>query len=108
MPHRYGVRTRVKLKWYTLGHKRCAYCCCQLVYQNGQKNSATVEHIIPKSQGGTYNIKNCLMACKLCNNTRGNTDFLFWVSKNNFPRKEWLAKKHVEATEFYTKKGSTS
>jgi 5-methylcytosine-specific restriction endonuclease McrA len=35
-------------------------------------NWATIEHLTPKSQGGTDDLANLVLACKLCNSSRGN------------------------------------
>jgi hypothetical protein len=37
--------------------------------------TATLDHIIPSSAGGTANIWNFAVACRRCNNERGNADF---------------------------------
>ena len=31
---------------------RCCYCSCQMTEQTNRKNSATIDHVIPKSKGG--------------------------------------------------------
>lgn len=40
-------------------------------HRNNRARSATFDHIIPKSQGGTYHLSNGMIACKQCNNARG-------------------------------------
>ena len=42
----------------------CAYCGCD--------RPDTVDHIIPKSQGGPLTFLNCVAACKRCNNKKAN------------------------------------
>jgi hypothetical protein len=39
---------------------------------------ATVEHVIPLNKGGSRGFKNASLACKACNNTRGDRDFEVW------------------------------
>lgn len=55
---------------------RCcwAFWGCQhvMVPEQGQPNSATFEHIIPVSIGGTYGVENVAIACFDCNQRRGN------------------------------------
>jgi len=58
---------------------RCCWCLCEMRGEQGFKNSATIEHITPRSQGGTDHISNLAVACGRCNNRRGSTpweDFL--------------------------------
>lgn len=58
---------------------KCCYCGVQTLklYLNRKENRAnprlaTIEHIIPKSKGGTYIAKNLAIACRLCNSRKGN------------------------------------
>lgn len=46
----------------------CWMCNCQLF-----RNTATVDHLQPKSKGGRDVESNFKLACKPCNNARGNT-----------------------------------
>jgi len=52
---------------------RCCWCLCEMRGEQGFKNSATIEHITPRSQGGTDHISNLAVACNRCNNRRGST-----------------------------------
>ncbi len=38
------------------------------------EDAATLDHIIPKSQGGKYDINNLVCACRSCNAKRGSAD----------------------------------
>lgn len=52
---------------------RCAYCKCKLsVKSKGHRKRLTVDHVIPKSKGGTNSPDNLVAACKECNNAKGN------------------------------------
>lgn len=44
----------------------CQYC------GDTVKNGMTIDHIIPKSQGGKSNFENCVASCHGCNNTKSN------------------------------------
>ena len=46
--------------------ERCCYCKRKLKFQY-----ATLEHVVPLSQGGSWNISNLLLACRRCNFNRG-------------------------------------
>lgn len=48
---------------------RCAYCGCHLDW-----NSLCIEHVIPKSTGGSNDIENLLPSCRSCNSTKGISD----------------------------------
>ena len=50
---------------------RCCWCLCEMRGEQGYKNSATIEHITPRSCGGTDHISNLAIACNRCNNRRG-------------------------------------
>lgn len=60
-----------------------------------KKKMATVEHIIPRSRGGTYKRENLAMSCSACNNRRKAIDhFLFLRCYNNQQRIRSL-KRHI-------------
>ncbi len=57
----YEVREYLLEKW----DRRCAYC--------GETDlPLQVEHIVPKSRGGTDQVSNLTLACRKCNQTKGN------------------------------------
>lgn len=37
-------------------------------------DTATLDHVIPRSKGGTFALDNLRLACQLRNNRRGNAD----------------------------------
>ena len=45
----------------------CSYCGCFV-----RPNSITVDHILPKSRGGTSTFDNCVAACRDCNRRKAN------------------------------------
>ena len=51
--------------------KQCGKCplCTGFIYD---LNQANIDHIIPKSRGGTNTLKNMQLAHKSCNHRRGN------------------------------------
>jgi 5-methylcytosine-specific restriction endonuclease McrA len=64
----YEVREYLLEKW----HRKCAYCDRPDVHLQ-------VEHIHPKSRGGTDRVSNLALACEPCNQSKGNRsieDFL--------------------------------
>lgn len=53
---------------------KCCWCGLRTTHIAGKKNSATIEHIIPVSKGGSNSIENLAMACSSCNNNRKDTE----------------------------------
>jgi 5-methylcytosine-specific restriction endonuclease McrA len=58
--HGYEVREYLLQKW----GRRCAYC-------RGEKVPLAVEHITPRSKGGSNRISNLTLACHACNESKG-------------------------------------
>ena len=53
--------------------RRCVYCGHEYPY-----DGLEIEHMIPKKLGGPDNIRNCQLACKVCNQAKGTmTDIEF-------------------------------
>ena len=56
--------------------QKCVYCeatDCEL----------TMEHIVPKSKGGKWEINNIVLACERCNHLRGNLDYVDFIALLN-------------------------
>jgi len=65
----YEVREYLLEKW----GRKCAYC--------GVENTPLeVEHIVPKSKGGSDRVSNLTLACHKCNQTKGNQDIRDFLS----------------------------
>jgi 5-methylcytosine-specific restriction endonuclease McrA len=63
---------------------RCCWCSRPVSIKRKRRDSATIEHVIPKSKGGTSDPENLAMSCARCNSSRGSTDAeKFFASKNN-------------------------
>lgn len=66
-----SVRTRIRLAeragW------RCGWCHQKTRRDMGWQNSATIEHVIPVSRGGSNKRENLMSACARCNRLRGTT-----------------------------------
>ena len=93
-------KKKIREYWYGLGYKRCHYCCIQLNYTSGFRNSATIEHLVPHSMGGTLARKNCLVVCSTCNRRRQDTPLERFV--RGLPRECWLLQKYEEAKAYYS------
>lgn len=66
----YEAKEYLLEKW----HRTCAYC--------GAKNiPLEIEHIVPKSKGGTNRVSNLTLACVPCNQKKGNTSIEIFLKK---------------------------
>lgn len=54
--------------------KKCKYCSSKLTIAN-----VSLDHIIPKSQGGTHSWDNLQFICSVCNSTKGTLSHEFFV-----------------------------
>lgn len=63
----------------------CMWCTTLLDFE-----SATVEHLTPKSEGGPMSLENGGIACASCNNKRGTR------SEADFRTSEWLHRKREQ------------
>jgi 5-methylcytosine-specific restriction endonuclease McrA len=77
----YEVREYLLEKW---GHK-CAYCGVEHV-------PLQVEHIIPKDRGGSDRVSNLTIACRVCNQKKGNRT----AAEFGYPYIEAQAKKSLK------------
>lgn len=50
----------------------CPYCMENMTLERGEYNTATIEHIVPKSKGGSNLRANFMAVCSYCNSERGN------------------------------------
>jgi GNAT superfamily N-acetyltransferase len=50
---------------------KCHWCSQMMREELGYKNSATIEHLQPRSQGGPNSLNNLASACERCNRARG-------------------------------------
>jgi 5-methylcytosine-specific restriction endonuclease McrA len=85
---------------YNLQSGKCYYCKCELKRKNG-KPAFEIEHITPLSNGGTNWPSNLSLACKKCNQKKGNKSAKdFWpiakkmYDKNIISNSQKINKKH--------------
>lgn len=72
-------RNSIKEKW----NYQCAYC--------GSEEDLTLDHITPRSKGGSNRVTNVLCACKQCNNSKGHEFWSEWYMKQEFFSTERLS-----------------
>ena len=70
----------------------CSYCRC--------KRATTLDHIKPKSKGGSSLRSNLLPACLECNHSKGTEPWLVWFQRQSFYNEtakelieEWISNK---------------
>ncbi len=65
------------------------YCCA---YCGSAPTFLTIDHVKPRSQGGTNEPDNLLPACKPCNESKGSRALRSWFNKNNhrYTVERWL------------------
>ena len=63
--------------------KSCIYC---------GKPSESIDHVIPRCQGGLSTTENCVPACLSCNGDKSDENALYWYRRQNFtiPEEQWL------------------
>ena len=94
----------LKVYWRTMlseaQNHRCCWCGTNMTFVQNQKNSATIEHVTPKSCGGEDHPDNYAIACSRCNSARGTLsieEFMVrltpgYVNSHSEKRKQMLEK----------------
>ena len=65
-------RRRIKEQW----DNQCAYC--------GSTENLTIDHVVPKSKGGTNYTTNVVCSCLSCNGSKANTEWQEWYLNQDF------------------------
>ena len=65
-------RQSIKEKW----NYECAYC--------GSEENLTLDHITPRSKGGSDRVTNVLCACHSCNHLKGHQTWYDWYMQQSF------------------------
>lgn len=60
----------------------CVHCGRELIF-----TMLTLDHVVPRSQGGTYTLENVRLACFDCNQERGDEDFETFNKRKQNQRK---------------------
>lgn len=76
----YTIKEYLLEKW----NRKCAYC-------DASNTKLEVEHIIPRSKGGTNSITNLCLACRKCNDTKDNLSIKEFLSNKPAKLKQILA-----------------
>lgn len=63
------------IKLFNLQGGLCHYCGCRMTLFIGRRNTATRDHVIPRSAGGPTQMWNLVAACHDCNQAKGSTPY---------------------------------
>lgn len=66
----------------------CSYC--------GSDNNLSMDHLIPRDRGGPESGDNIVWACRPCNSSKGSTDMLVWMQKQNRFRPLLLLRRYLK------------
>jgi 5-methylcytosine-specific restriction endonuclease McrA len=66
-------RVTPKYKLWLMQEGRCRWCGEVMRLRGPGPDVVTIDHVIPRSKGGSDDIDNLVGACRLCNNRRGDT-----------------------------------
>lgn len=75
-------RNVTRVQRYRGGAFRCNYCGVRLldpVAHPNHADSATIDHIVPRCNGGDDNLINLALACRRCNEDKGNKSMMQWA-----------------------------
>jgi len=79
------MRFKLSQHWYTKHRalvlerdgRVCHYCGKALPL----KSSACLDHVVPRSKGGSDDPDNLVVACKRCNTQKGNSDLGVYIAR---------------------------
>ena len=80
-------------------NKHCLYCGCEV---NNPKD-LTIDHIFPRSKGGTNEADNIFLVCKSCNSSKGNKDIIEWYAEKNIFPPLYIIAHYLKQIYFYSK-----
>ena len=74
---------------YKLTKYKCIYC---------GKPSESIDHVLPRSQGGLSTTENCVPACLSCNGDKSDENAMYWYRKQRFydPRRAMAIRAWLE------------
>lgn len=81
-----SVLSGARLEVYERDGFRCVYC--------GSADNLTIDHLHPRSRGGSNEVDNLATACKSCNSQKG--------AKTREEYEAWLSKKAQSARELFS------
>ena len=81
---RYMVR--VKYRLYQEQGRKCRWCRTTMSWSGNNRGNCrptyvTLDHIVPRSAGGTDSVKNLVAACYQCNSKRASAPVAQWIER---------------------------
>ena len=73
------IHKAVRLAIYLRDGFTCVYCLRDL--HGADPFDVTLDHLVPRSKGGTHETTNLVTACRSCNSSRQAKDWQTWASK---------------------------
>lgn len=70
----------IRLAIYMRDDFKCLYCRRKLTNTTSPFD-LTLDHLVPRAQGGTHDIKNLVTACRSCNSRKGARSWLKWATR---------------------------
>lgn len=81
LTHKLQVRVYKRTRVAEAQNWVCCFCGIKCIEEPGKRNSATLEHFVPKSQKGSDDMDNLVMSCHKCNSARAVEDALTFYSR---------------------------
>lgn len=82
--HKREAKRQFREYIFTAWQRRCAYC--------GAENASTLDHIKPRSRGGTTAAPNLAPACSECNRGKGSMEVFSWFRQ----QPHWTAEREAD------------
>jgi 5-methylcytosine-specific restriction endonuclease McrA len=70
----------VRLAIYMRDEFKCVYCRRSLIH-TACPFDLTLDHLVPRAQGGDHSVKNLATACRSCNSRKGARSWREWATK---------------------------
>ncbi len=95
------INKKRRVAIYTRDGFRCAYCGNEVQQQvgrlfPGKEKMATLDHIVPRSQGGQHTDDNLVCSCMVCNSKRKDTPLFEYLEGDMSKIKTVLERTGVE------------
>lgn len=73
----------------------------QACYYCGATSNLTVDHLIPRIQGGADDVDNLVWACRSCNSSKQGRDLMVWAASKGFFPSILLLRRYIKVVARY-------